>query len=254
MIDVRMILIRETNKRKSGGNKIGLFYCVCGNYKETDICLVRRGVIKSCGCLQKILAVKLGKSKIKHGMTNSPEFKTWQRMKSRCYNKKSKDYPDYGGRGIKVCDRWLNSFENFYKDMGNRPSKNHSIERNDTNKDYCPENCLWATDYIQSRNKRNNIIIKYNNKEQTLIDWSIELNIPYKILHNRFHKLKWSIERCFTEKVIPQNNLIEYNSKVQNIKEWSKELGISYSALRKRLKNNIPIEIAFNTNRVRYES
>lgn len=86
-------------------------------------------------------------------MTESVEYETWCRIKYRCYNKKSKDYNDYGGRGIEMCDEWKNSFENFYKDMGKRPSKNHSIERLDVNKGYSSDNCLWITNDKQARNK-----------------------------------------------------------------------------------------------------
>lgn len=90
----------------------------------------------------------------KHGMCTSPEYRAWQRMKQRCYWKKGFAYSYYGGRGIKVCDRWLNSFENFYADMGDRPSPELSLDRIDSNGNYEPSNCRWATRSQQSRNSR----------------------------------------------------------------------------------------------------
>ena len=86
-------------------------------------------------------------------------------MKHRCLNPNAKKYADYGGRGIKICDRWLESFENFYRDMGERPSKKHSIDRIDNNGNYCPENCRWVTMKEQARNKRTNRTMLYNGKK-----------------------------------------------------------------------------------------
>ena len=92
-------------------------------------------------------------------MTHSDEYKTYISMKSRCYYKKSKRYKDYGGRGITVCDRWLgfDGFSNFYKDMGNRPSNNHSIDRINNDKGYSPENCRWANVKQQVWNRKGRI-------------------------------------------------------------------------------------------------
>lgn len=120
---------------------------------------------------------------------NNPElYKTWQLMKNRCYNKNCKKYSYYGGRGIKVCTRWLgpNGFNNFFKDMGEKPSKNHSLDRIDTNGDYCPENCQWATWEEQENNRRINVHYEYNNTKLTLPQWSRRLNISYStLLHRR---------------------------------------------------------------------
>jgi hypothetical protein len=89
------------------------------------------------------------------GRRRSPEFTAWHGMKQRCYNPNNAKFKDYGGRGIRVCDRWKNSLENFLIDMGRRPSAEHSLDRIDVNGDYCPKNCRWATRSRQASNKRN---------------------------------------------------------------------------------------------------
>jgi len=96
---------------------------------------------------------KLGSWNITHGMSSTPEYKTWCDMKTRCLKEKNKDYKNYGGRGIKVCDKWKNSFENFYKDMGDRPDCK-SLDRIDVNGNYCKKNCRWANWEQQQNNKR----------------------------------------------------------------------------------------------------
>lgn len=128
----------------------------------------------------------------------TPEYGAWSRMRIRCQNPASPDYGLYGGRGIKVCERWLNSFQNFYEDMGARPSVNHSIDRINNDGNYTPENCRWATIDIQNRNRRDNINITYKGETMVLLDWAQVLGIPYKSLWRRF-KSGWSVERMFTE-------------------------------------------------------
>lgn len=112
---------------------------------------------------------------MKHGKHGTKTYQTWKSMRERCLCKTAKAYPRYGGRGITVCDRW-DSFENFYADMGDRP-ENHSIERIDNNGPYSPENCKWATDIEQANNKRNNRLLTYGGKTQTVPQWARDLNI-----------------------------------------------------------------------------
>jgi len=132
-----------------------------------------------------------------HGLRRSPEYAVWNTMKSRCLNPKCKKYPNYGGRGIRVCEKWM-KFDNFYKDMGARPTRKHTIERIDTNGDYEPSNCKWSTNSENCRNKRNNVLVTHEGRTQCVKAWSEELGIPYARLQARI-KRGWNHERAITE-------------------------------------------------------
>lgn len=170
-----------------------LWACVCECGKELDVRLnsLRSGVTKSCGCLKKE-----GNSNKTHGMTKTPEYRSWAHIKARCTNPNHNDFADYGGRGIKMCERWANSFEAFFEDMGRRPEGMKSIDRIDVNGNYCKENCRWANDHIQSRNKRNNTRIYFNGLEMCLSDWAKHLGINVSTLIERIKK--WPFEKALS--------------------------------------------------------
>jgi hypothetical protein len=168
--------------------------CICGRLKNAIRRDLESGHTKSCGfyrndCLRDRI--------LNHGKSDSPEYNIWQLMKNRCLNPKDKSFEHYGGRGITVCDRWLESFENFYVDMGQRPSPNHTLDRIEVNGPYSPNNCQWASQEQQANNTTRNVFISHLNKTQTLAQWSVELEINYKTLNNRYNR-GWSIERLFS--------------------------------------------------------
>ncbi len=172
----------ETDESKYRWKKKGVFWrCICKCGKEVVIAAdyISAGNAKSCGCK---------KLETFNGKTMTPEYGIWSAMKHRCYNNKNKKYQDYGGRGISVCDRWLASFNNFLIDMGERPSKKHTLDRKEFNGDYTPENCRWATMDVQSRNKRNNHWIEYNGIRMILKDWAIYFRVNRTTLLERVQK------------------------------------------------------------------
>ena len=132
------------------------------------------------------------------GYHRSTEFGIWTQMVARCHKPNSKRYADYGGRGIYVCKRWLDSVENFIADMGRRPSHDMQLERIDNDGPYCAANCRWATRVEQGRNKRNNILILHHGRIQPLSAWAEELNLPYATLLSRKQILGWSDDETLT--------------------------------------------------------
>lgn len=145
--DLGYLYPNETSKQK---RRYGIFLCSCGVELTTQIYGVKSGKTNSCGCYQIEIATKCNTT---HGFRNHRLYKVWKSMIHRCINKKNKDYDNYGGRGITVCDRWLD-VKNFIEDMYSTYKEGLSIDRIDVNGNYCKENCRWATKNVQARNTR----------------------------------------------------------------------------------------------------
>ncbi len=208
--------IREIERNNKGGQKYALYRCMeCKERKEVIKLMtrVKAGHVKSCGCLRKKNCRELFLS---HGMSESLEYNAWRSMKYRCYCKSYKCYNNYNSKGITVCERWLHSFENFFSDMGPKPSPELTIERRNNNGNYEPENCYWGTDEEQANNKSNNVRYKYKGKYQTLSRWARELGYNASTLHKRIIDLNWSIEKALTtpievhRKIYHENTLPDY--------------------------------------------
>ena len=181
----------------------------------------------------------------------------WKDIKRRCYNQNFKQYKDYGGRGIFVCDEWINSekingrttkgwlaFKKWA--LSNGYQERLTIDRIDNSKGYSPDNCRWIDRNIQNNNTRRNRYITYNGKTQSMAIWAKELNIPYSALKHRLYN-NWTIKDAFEVKVRNCHvRFIIYKGKSQSIIEWCKELGLKYTTILYRLdKLHYTVEEAF---------
>jgi len=163
--------------------------CDCGKKVIVVGKSLRRGLSQSCGCLKNYLLVKRS---TKHGMSHDRLYNIYLGMIKRCYNPKSRVYKHYGGRGITVCDEWLNSFIDFSKwAFKNGYQDDLEIDRIDHNGNYMPSNCRWADSFTQARNKRNNHLVTINGITKTLQEWSDEAEMDHKTLEHRI-KSGWS--------------------------------------------------------------
>jgi hypothetical protein len=186
---------------KRGKTVLKVYYsCECDCGTRRDVCWenLASGTSRSCGCLTREATKKRSTT---HGHTRGKREKTrtyvsWQEMKTRCTNPNRHDYERYGGRGIKICERWLR-FEAFLEDMGEAPDGT-SIDRfPDTNGNYEPGNCRWATLKEQGRNKRNNVLLTLNGRTQCIAAWAEETGIGSRCLRLRI-KRGWTHERILT--------------------------------------------------------
>lgn len=155
------------------GTRLWICLCDCGNRtRVTGGGLTSKNSTKSCGCLKRDVSIATGRKNRRHGYSHkTPEYRSWQSMKSRCNLPSNPSYAWYGGRGIKVCARW-ERFENFIEDVGPRPGPTYSLERIDVNQGYEPENVRWGTPIEQGRNRTDNRRIEYNGEVLTLSEWA----------------------------------------------------------------------------------
>lgn len=185
----RLTVVSEAERR--GGRVAWACLCDCGAETVAIACNLTRGHTLSCGCLHREITAE---RHVTHGQSHTPEYKVWRGMRNRCENQNDAAYPDYGGRGIKVCERWK-SFERFLSDMGARPD-GMTIERNDVNGDYSPENCRWATMKEQQSNRRDTIRIAIGDRVQPLKLWCEELGVAYKKVHLRLTRYGYELNRA----------------------------------------------------------
>lgn len=217
----RLTVIKQAGKKN---NKITwLCKCDCGNEKIVKGIDLKRQHVKSCGCLKKELVPK---SKI-HGKRFTRLYAVWNSMKQRCGNPKNKGYKNYGGKGIKVCGKWANSFVEFYNwaiENGyneNLSGNDCTIDRININGDYEPNNCRWVDKKIQANNKSNNHFITYRGETGTVAQWEEKLGIDSRALYQRL-KLGWSVDKTIETPV--REAKIKYKFTVRGTKKKLKAL------------------------------
>lgn len=186
------VLERAGSCRQS--HALWLCKCLCGIEKVVSGAHLRKGAVKSCGCLRKEI---LADSRHKHGGANTPTWNVWRGMIKRCTSKNFSQFKHYGGRGIKVCYRWL-EFPNFLSDMGERP-EGASIERIDVNGDYEPENCKWIPLQEQPNNTRRSFVVELHGKSMCLRQACDSLGLKYARVRDRIQKLGWTFEQAIAE-------------------------------------------------------
>ncbi len=177
------LLVQKRGENK-GKEPCWLCLCDCGSITTVRGSGLRSGSTKSCGCLARNVTKNRS---ITHGKFGTAEWRAWAAMKSRCYLQTNKSYSSYGGRGISVCEEWLDSFEAFFADMGVRPSAHHQLDRINNNGNYERSNCRWATRKVNINNRR--VTVRYNGL--TLRELAEKSGENYATLKTRARRAKW---------------------------------------------------------------
>lgn len=238
----RLTVLEECKERK-GGKKVYKCICDCGNIKNVMGTSLRDGTTRSCGCLAR---ENTRKRSITHGQSHTRLYKIHNNIKDRCCNANSKDYPNYGGRGIKVWDEWL-KFKGFYDwSMSNGYNDTLTIDRIDVDGNYEPSNCRWVDMKTQQNNRRNNVYLTYKNKTQTMSQWADELRISVQTIKTR-HRKGWSDKDClFGRGYNEPKTIYKYDYKTNrvlcvynSIKDASLDNNIDRTTISQQLKKHI---------------
>lgn len=197
-----LTVLSIVRKRMEDGytHQIARCRCICGKLHDVPPKNLKKGATTSCGCMR---GQNITKAKTRHGCSGGKqgEYNSWCSLIGRCENPTNRKYLRYGGRGISVCDRWRNSFEAFFEDMGPRPSSRHTIDRIDNNGNYEPGNVRWATAVQQSRNRSITVTVSHDGETRPLSEWSEITGFSYKLLHERLFRRGWTTEMAFTPPV-----------------------------------------------------
>ena len=198
-----VIKVDENNHKRN--QKHWLCKCDCGNITSVCTNKLKSGHTKSCGCYSREKAKKVNTT---HGLSKEPLYERYMGMKARCYNTNHESYKDYGGRGITVCDEWLNNYESFREwAMDNGYEPQYKLDRRDNDGNYEPSNCRWISHKSNMRNTRHNVYIDGELLTDVIRDVSLETNRTESAIWTRYYILK---KKGIT---ITKNNLINYNKK-----------------------------------------
>jgi len=233
----RLTVVRKIDGKRSQW----LCNCECGNERVLKSYMLLNGIYRSCGCLEKENRMNLAKHTRTHGMTNTILYHKYHDAKERCYNPNYYRYDRYGGRGIKMCEEWKNSFESFMEwaySAGYDDTKNgyeQTLDRIDFNGDYEPNNCRWVNMKEQSRNRSNTVWIEYHGEKTTLAEFIEKNGITYSGFVTRKLKKGKSLDEILYEWNMKHNA----NSNYMTIEEASKEYDVSTQTIFKWIKNGV---------------
>lgn len=217
------------SRTNSSRGYVWWFRCDCGVEFEATGSEVRYGRVSACptcGEINSRAAVTT------HGLAHHPLYSTWAGMKARCNNASFHAYKYYGGRGISVCARWSDSFPAFLQDMGERPSPGYTLERKDTNGDYEPANCVWATKNEQANNKRNNRHIEIGGETKTLAQWAAHAGVTESGIRARLRRGVRGSELLQPD---PRSSSLVFRGVKKTLDEWAIEVGIKKRTLSSRI-------------------
>lgn len=184
--------------------------CDCGKHTSAQRWNLRAGRVKSCGCFRADALTTHGCSRAGN---HTPEYRAWSAMNGRCQNNNLPNWKDYGGRGIRVSDRWK-SFAAFLSDMGRRPSPKHSLDRIDVNGNYEPENCRWADRKTQNRNTRRHHFVEYQGRRMVLAEAAELAGIPFRSVESRLRRGGWSEIEALT---VPIKDSRRFRNRKKNL-------------------------------------
>jgi hypothetical protein len=237
----RLVVIKEAERRrKPSGQIIRRFLCQCDCGKQVTVTKYQlsSGKTQSCGCIRTERIVALNK-KYDHGEHFKRLYKIWLGMKARCYNKNETAYPDYGGRGITICDEWKNDFASFYCwSLNNNYQSNLTIDRINNNGIYEPNNCRWSTKKEQNRNTRANRIVEHNGILKTVAQLAEESGILDKTLYFRLDQ-GYQVDELLRDPNDRPKQEILIENKSYTREEIASIAGITLGAVRYRLLNGV---------------
>jgi hypothetical protein len=203
----RLVVQRKLDVRDSDNRIMWACLCDCGAFTQVSGHHLRSGNTKSCGCLQKEAIRITAKSNAKHGEAGKTRlYNIWKGMKKRCLSPSHKSYSSYGGRGITICDEWLEYVPFMQWAIANGYKQGLTLERVDNNGPYSPENCRWATCKVQANNRRNSVILEYDGQAKTLAMWAEERNVNLYTLWDRIKRYNWPIKKALTTPTRGYNN------------------------------------------------
>ncbi|ABM03393.1 hypothetical protein Ping_1595 [Psychromonas ingrahamii 37] len=237
-----------TNKKTGKKSRRHQWKCVCTcghtTIKSTSSLVYHK--VKSCGCQKSEVTAARNKT---HGMVGTPEYQSWRGMKERCSNPKGIHWNIYGGKGIKICDRWVGDFLAFYEDMGQRP-EGMSLDRIDSNGNYCPENCRWADANTQAFNTCRTIQITFEGETLSLYRMAEKYGQGEATVRYRLNQ-GWSIKEALLLPVGDQriynkhSKRLEYDGQFLTVKEHAERYGLNIVTVRTRIGRGYSLERVF---------